>query len=187
MRPWIVVVALSLVVAACGGGSDDTSDDGVASLERTTTQAPVATALGSADTEEQLLAFAECMREQGVDLPDPTVDADGNPQLVPPDDFELEDLDVLQDAAEACEEFLEGVALGFEDLDLSSLSDTLVEFAACMRDNGYDLPDPDFSLIAPDTNEIPTGGPFGDVDFTDQDFLDALEVCQDLITNLGVS
>jgi hypothetical protein len=187
MRPWIAVVAISLVAAACGGGSDDAAGDGVASLERATTQAPVATDPAPGDTEQQLLAFAECMRAEGVDLPDPTVDADGNPQLVPPDDFELEDLDALQDAAEACEEYLEGVALGFEDLDLTSLTDTLVEFAACMRDNGYDLPDPDFSLIAPDAEEIPSGGPFGDVDFTDQDFLDALEVCQDLITNLGVS
>jgi len=79
-----------------------------------------------------------------------------------------------------------GVSLGFEDLDITAITDTLVEFAACMRDNGYDLPDPDFSIIRPTSGSIPNAGPFGDIDITDPDFLDAFAACDDLITNLGV-
>jgi hypothetical protein len=180
----LVFVALAAVVAAgCGGDSDG---DGVASVEDVATQPRVSTSSAQVDTEEQLLAFAACMRDQGVDLEDPVVDADGNVQFAPPDDFSTENLDDLRTAALECDEFLEGVALGFENFDLTSLTDTLVEFAACMRENGFDMPDPDLSLVSPDAERIPSAGPFGDIDLSDQDFLDAFEACQDLITDLGV-
>jgi len=162
-----LLVVLALFVVACSG--DDSSET---------------TAL--ADTEEQLLLFTECMREQGIDLPDPSVGPDGFPQFEPPKDFDPNDTDAIFDAVEECREFLEGVSLGFEDLDITAITDTLVEFAACMRDNGYDLPDPDFSIIQPRSGSMPNAGPFGDIDLTDADFLDAFEVCDDLITNLGV-
>ena len=40
---------------------------------------------------------------------------------------------------------LEGVTLGRQQRDLTEFQDTFLEFASCMRDNGYDMPDPDFS------------------------------------------
>jgi hypothetical protein len=38
-----------------------------------------------AEMLEQLLAYAECMREQGIDMPDPVIDDDGNTELPMPD------------------------------------------------------------------------------------------------------
>ena len=71
------MITAALVATACGGAEDDVAV-GVASLSD---QATSSTALadGEMSSDEQaLLAFTRCMREQGVDLPDPTVDADGN-------------------------------------------------------------------------------------------------------------
>ncbi len=172
-----VVAALALVATACGDSGSGGGE--VASLDNSGTLSP-------ANTEDQLLDFAQCMRDQGVALPDPTVDAEGNPQLAPPDDFDPGDLSELLAAAEQCEEFLEGVTLGFEDFDLTAATDTLLVFAECMRSNGFDLPDPDFSLIDPQSGSIPTAGPFGDIDLQDPDFLAGFSVCGDLIADLGV-
>ena len=49
-----------------------------------------------------------------------------------------------------------------------------------MRDNGFDLPDPDFSNF-----DLAGGvGPFGEIDPTEPDFEEALEACQDIFANL---
>ena len=176
----IAALCAALTLAACGGSTDS---NGVASIDGVSTTTAADAVF---DEEQQLLRFAACMRDQGIDLPDPSVDADGNVDLVPPADFDPADIEDLIAAAEACQEFLEGVALGFDDIDLTAITDTLVEFAACMRDNGYDLPDPDFSLIDPDSGSVPTAGPFGNIDLEDDDFLAAFGVCQPLIADLGV-
>ena len=167
-RLLILLAGFVLLLAACGGDSS----------------APETTAL--ADTEEQLLQFAECMRDQGIDLPDPSVGADGFPEFEPPEGFDPNDTDALFDAIEACREHIEGLTQQFADIDLNAISDTLVEFADCMRDNGFDLPDPDFGLMRPQNGSFPNAGPFGNVDFEDPDFEAAFEVCEDLINSLGV-
>jgi len=81
MRPAITVAALALVMAACGGG-DDTQ--GVASLQdpdsttTTTTGGAGDEGDGSAvDSEQALLEFAECMREHGIDMEDPSISGEG--------------------------------------------------------------------------------------------------------------
>lgn len=74
---WLAVVAAGmLLLAACGSDSDD-----VASLN--TDEAPHAEVAtegdGEAlDEEAMMMAFAECLRERGLEVMDPVVDADGN-------------------------------------------------------------------------------------------------------------
>ena len=177
-----VLVVLALLAAACGG--DDNGEPGVATLDDTV--APVSDGSDIAvDTEQQLLQFATCMREQGIDLPDPTVDADGNVQVVPPPGFQPGDLEEIFDAAEQCQQFLEGVTLGFDTTDLAAATDLLLDFAGCMRDNGFDLPDPDFSFVLDDPANAPTAGPFGDIDLDDPDFAAAFAACDDIVGQLG--
>ena len=81
-----------------------------------------------------------------------------------------------------CPETIEGASLGRrgDDFDATAFQDTLLEFAACMRDNGYDMPDPDFSNSGggPGTGG---GGPFGEVDRSDPDFIAAEEACGDIM------
>ena len=174
--------ALALVAVACGGDNDTANI--VASIEDARTIAPVASEV---DREAQLIEFAACMRQRGIDLPDPIVDSDGNAQLQPPADFEPSMVNDLLEAAQTCQTFLEGVTLGFADIDLSALTDALLAFAQCMRDHDFDLPDPDLSLLQPRTGTtIPSAGPFGDIDLQDPDFLTAFAACNEVIADLGV-
>jgi hypothetical protein len=69
------------------------------------------------------------------------------------------------------------------NFDFTEIQDTLLVFAQCMRDNGFDLPDPDFSNF-----DLAGGvGPFGEIDPTEPDFEKALEACQDIFANLPFS
>jgi hypothetical protein len=168
-----------LLLAACGGGG---SDNGVASASEDTSgsddSGDDSSDGGSAsDSEQELLDWVECMRDEGVDVPDPQVDADGNLTLglgggggggggeVDPQ--------ALQDATEVCGEIPQG-AFGGEQPDQTEVQDTLLEFAQCMRENGYDMPDPDFS------GEGGLTSAFGDIDTNDPAFQEAAEACEDI-------
>ncbi len=184
-RLMILVATVAVVAAACSSGSSEPTE-GVATLESTTTRASTDTAAVSPDDEQALLAFAQCMRDHGVDMEDPTVDADGNLRIRPPrgaarDDFDRE---AAREAFNACADLLEGVALGPFDGDLTDLEDTLVEYAACMRDNGYDLPDPDLSDGLRSFGR--PGGIFGkEIDPNDPDFVAANDACEHIFTDAG--
>lgn len=180
MRFTVLSIAFVVLVAACGGSD---ADDGsrVASLQSTTTTST--TSASNVSGEDQLFEFVECMRENGVDVPDPVVDSDGNvgfPEDVDPTQFQGED---VQEAFSACREFLDFATLGFGDIELSQLADDLLAFAACMRDNDFDLPDPDFSNfeIAPPDDAGQVNTPFGVLDLGDPDFQAALEICEDTL------
>jgi hypothetical protein len=80
-------------------------------------------------------------------------------------------------AFDVCRGFLDNVAFGMSTEDLAEREDELLAFAVCMRENGYDMPDPDFS------GEGHSGaGPFGDaVDTDDPAFQDAADSCQGIV------
>jgi hypothetical protein len=180
---------LVLLLVACGGGE---SNDGVASASEDGSGSDDASGGddsgddssddGSAsDSEEALLDWVACMRDEGVDVPDPQVDADGNLT------FGLGlgggggggggggqvDPEALQDAMEVCGEIPQS-AFGGEQPDQTEVQDTLLEFAQCMRENGYDMPDPDFS------GEGGLTSAFGDIDTNDPAFQEAAEACEDI-------
>ncbi len=150
-------LALALILAACGGAAADTGD-GVASLEDTTVTTTAADE--TADPEAAAIAFTECMRENGVEMEDPTVDADGNvmpgrpTELPQPEDGENgegivaqagEVSEELRAAFEECGDLLGGTAFGFTDVDQTELEDQLLELAQCLRDQGLEVADPDLS------------------------------------------
>ena len=175
------VVALALLAAACGGSSDD----GVASLEETPTSANLATS--DNEFEQSFLAFTQCLRDEGLDVPDPEFNADGSLQLPSLSGFDGVDEDELVAARDTCSEFLEGVTLENFGFDRTSIEDTLFEYASCMRDNGFDMPDPDLDGFLRRTlaqgEQNPDGaaglGIFGgDLDFEDPDFIAADEACR---------
>ena len=189
MQRFIILLAtLALVLAACGGSDDG----GVATLEDTPSdselQQTVEDAAGTADDEQALLAFAACMRDNGVeDFPDPVLNADGSVEFTGSgqDPFAGVDNDTAEAAVNACIGELEGVAFapGGADFDLNEIQDALVEFAACMRDNGIDFDDPDLSNAFGD-GEV--ANPFGELDLSDPDVVAAIEECQDVFTGFGL-
>lgn len=82
-----------------------------------------------------------------------------------------------REAFNACSHLLAGVAQQVAGFDRIEMEDRLLSYAVCMRDHGYDMPDPDFgsgSMFGPGAG----GGPFGGLDTSDPVFKSANEVCQ---------
>jgi hypothetical protein len=168
-RITIIAFVIAIVAAACGSGGDDT---GVASLT-TVDQASAPSTTQPANDEQALIDFSQCMRDQGLDFPDPIVGADGYPRF----DFtdpESIDRDALLEASESCRDLLERVVLGLPDFDSAEFNDTFLEYAACMRDQGFEN--------MPDRLDLATLIQGGDLPFdpTDPDFVAADEQCRDI-------
>ena len=185
-----LAAALAVVAAGCGGGSSDSDGAEVADIgdesgggdgdeQTTTTEAPE-------DPEEALLAFTECLREHGIDVPDPEFDEGGRGRMrmrlgqsgIDPDDPEF------RAAQEECRPLLASIRGQFSEEDRQRFQDAALEFARCMRGKGFDVPDPDFSGEGPGGR----GGVrqfFGDVDTDDPDFREAQEECSEAFEGLG--
>lgn len=178
MKKLVPSIALALVLAACGAGDDAQ----VASLQDSSATTSTTSAAQSADSEQAVLEFAQCMRDNGVeDFPDPELDSNGNLRLFGPgaDRDQLgADRDTLEAAFEECGGIVEGLIQDvFRNIDQSEFQDAFLEFAQCMRDNGIDMPDPDFSEgFGPGAGG--RGGLFGDIDPNDPVFQQAAEECQ---------
>ena len=71
------LLAIAITAAACGGG---TSPSGVATLAggHTTTTTKKSKAEARQEMQDAALAFARCMRQHGVDMPDPTFTDNGS-------------------------------------------------------------------------------------------------------------
>jgi len=141
----IAVSAVALVSAACGSGGDSTAQ--VASLNSSGGSSGSATATTtSVNTEEALLAYAQCMRDNGVDMKDPTVDADGNIQggFGPDSGIDPRSTE-FQDAQAKCGDKLQGITLGGGrgggGFDRTAIQDGLNQFTACLRDQGLTVDD----------------------------------------------
>lgn len=178
------IAAFGLLAAACSGDGMTTE---VASLESTDDPARVEPQDPTAEPvsdEDAVLAFTSCLRDEGVDVEDPTVDADGNLRPPRPVNVDEVDRDAMRGAFEACSSHLENTAFGFARIDRTEREARLYDFAACMRDNGYDMPDPDLSAAGtPGQGNGPGegGGPFGAIDRDDPTFEAAQESCNSLL------
>jgi hypothetical protein len=127
---------LALGASACAGGGG--SGSRVASLNgsssggrggATTTTAP--------DPQDAALAFARCMRQHGIDMPDPQPDSSGRTRL----QARGPDKRKLQAAEGACGSLLKGGNGPGQPLSAAQ-QDALLNFARCMRQHGIDIPDP---------------------------------------------
>ena len=106
----MLAAVAGLSLAACGGSdSPEVANLGNAAA---TTNEEGETTEAATDPEEAMLAFTECMRENGVDVPDPefSEDGEGGPriQMGPGGDFDPNDPD-FQAAQEKCRSHLEGI------------------------------------------------------------------------------
>jgi len=146
-----------LLLAGCSAGSDG---PGVASAGGA--RSAGASPAPSADADGR--AFARCMREQGIDVPDPEPGQGGLRIL---GQARGNDPAKTQAAVEACRHLLpnggELPRLDGEQLERAR------EFAKCMREHGVDMPDPDADgrLRLPDN-----------IDVTDPKLREAAEACR---------
>jgi hypothetical protein len=162
IRIALAAMAVAGLLAACGSSADDggDADDGVASLDGgSTTTSPDGeeqTTETSVDPQEAMLAYTECMREEGIDMPDPQFSEDGEGGMVitreadsgedqgPMFDPESEEFQAAQDK---CGSIMDE-AIGSIEIDpeqQAEMREQMLEYAQCMRDQGIDFPDPEFS------------------------------------------
>ncbi len=184
----------ALLLAACGG-SEAASSAPVIVVESsgsaaTGDSAGVETDEGDASLvgsdEDRALAFAQCVRDEGVDFPDPEVNADGSIDFLR--GARQADADGLtrdpefRDAMESCSSHIDGASFLPGRDDRTEMEDSLLEAAQCLRDNGLDVPDPDLTT-GPGGGG---GGPFGpDFDPNDPATIAAIDACEDVFTNIG--
>lgn len=152
--------ALLTFATACGS---DASGSQVASLDVDSTNEAATTETSTpADTQEARLAFAQCMRDNGVDMDDPTFDADGNVQgggFGPDSGIDFSD-EATQAALEACGDLIEDIGPGGGgprggDFDATGIQDAFNAFTECLRDEGLEVDDIEFGVG-------PGGGAIGD-------------------------
>ncbi|MGA6165402.1 hypothetical protein [Amycolatopsis magusensis] len=133
-RYGLVLVAAALSLAACGG--EDPGGDGVASLDGTNTGNSQAPAEADDEfTHDEQLAFARCMRDNGVDMPDP-VDGRMTMEAAGPDEAPK-----MEKAHNACRHLLPNG--GEMKPPTAEELDQMRKTAQCFRDHGIDVPDPD--------------------------------------------
>jgi len=192
-RRWLILVAaLGLLLTACGGGE---STECIASLQDENAPDESSTTTAAAvDPEQAFLDFAACMREHGVDMADPEVEAAGGGfafgitvEGEPGDGPDGDQIRQMQEADEACRHFLEGVVQEFERPDMSEMQDQMLAYSQCMRDHGVDMPDPEFSenggvtiFGGPDE-----GGAGPVMDPSDPTFQEAQEACNEVFGGEG--
>lgn len=146
------VAAVTLLASCSGSQTEDTAaDEGVATLSGNDESAAAAgtSADDDASAEEAALGFAACMRDNDVDFPDPTVDADGNPSFAgafgPEADRSLNPRsEEFQAAMTACQSLTDGLAFGGgprANGNREAIQDALLPYTDCLRTEGLDVGD----------------------------------------------
>lgn len=163
IRQWLaiapVVCALALFGTACGG-DDGGALEQVASLgddSGTTDEtgddndSPDAEPLSEEERQQAHLDFAKCMREHGIDMPDPEFREDGGVvmrQGIAIGGDKGPSPEELEAAHEACEHFLAEVIdernAVRDPEEEERIKQQALDFAKCMRERGIDMPDPQF-------------------------------------------
>jgi hypothetical protein len=155
------VVVLVLVAGGAafalggGGGGDDDDDGGVASIDGSdgSEDGDGSSSEGGgndrpdqSEFQDAMLEYAQCMRDNGVDMPDPEFSGEGGVTMGrggadgPGSPQEEE----FQAADEACHSIVEDVMPDIElsPEDQARMQDEQRAVAECMRDKGWDMPDP---------------------------------------------
>jgi hypothetical protein len=119
----VLVLALVLAVAGCGGGGNsNTTSPG-----------------GSSDPKQAALSWAKCMRQHGINIPDPAFAADGGVQQQLPKGVDP-DTPKFKAVAQACKQYQPDGGVP-EKVD-PQLQQQMLAFARCMRQHGINIPDP---------------------------------------------
>jgi hypothetical protein len=148
-RLLIAALLAAACLAACGGDGE-----------------PAAAELSERrDFERARQAFAECMREHGIDFPDEgPVKFDGSQEE-------------MREAEEACAHLREDIEPPeLSDEQRAEFKEAALEHARCMREHGIDFPDPTFDEDGGAQVRIRPGS---GVDPDDPDFREAQEACSD--------
>jgi hypothetical protein len=134
------VVAVALTVAACGGGG---KANGVASLSGSNKPTATTTAKpwSKQDAMQAALAFARCMRQHGIDMPDPKFNGNAvSQEFTARRGSNGPASPKFKAAQQACQKYLPNG--GQPTKPNPQEQQQMLAFARCMRQHGVNVPDP---------------------------------------------
>jgi hypothetical protein len=177
-RDWAVAVSIALcaigLVACGGGGSGSSGSSGSGELS-------------DAELEEGRIEMSECLREHGIDVPDP-VPGENGLMLQKSDKgggggVNLDD-PATEEALEACEEEVDFKPPEPTPEEQEEMEESMLAFAQCMREHGVEMPDPEFGEGGKVQMRI--GGPGGPGEMDQPAVEAAQEACQDEMPGGGI-
>jgi hypothetical protein len=133
------------VVLLAGGGAALALNDGGGDGDTATSLSDN----GPSSPEDAAFEFAQCMRDNGIeDFPDPQVDASGDLSIGGSEVADQRDTEEFKAAEEACLPILEaaipeGEGQKLTPEELAEVRDGWRAVAQCVRDRGFDFPDPE--------------------------------------------
>src|SRR5262249_35817396 len=139
-----------VLVAACGGGG---GAGGAGATSPTTATAQTTTTTATASTQSNA-DYVQCLRDHGVTLPSTPPSSDTG---TPPSSF---DRSGFQQARQACGPPPSGFGFGGGgggQVDPQAAQQAALQLAACLRAQGLNVPDPDFSTTTTSPPTTATG------------------------------
>jgi hypothetical protein len=133
-----LTAATFALVTACGGGGGANKVASLSDPPKPSDQQQ-ASDKGSAGDEQKMRDFTKCMREHGVDMPEPKTGPDGGAMIEMHGSPGNEEQ--MKAADQACKHLLPNGGVP-PKLDAKQL-DELRAQAKCMREHGVNMPDPD--------------------------------------------
>ncbi|MFB6628294.1 hypothetical protein ACFCWY_00195 [Streptomyces sp. NPDC056362] len=133
-----LAAALALFATACSGTAPGGTDDGSANEE--------------GKKADQAFEHRKCLREQGLDVPEPKPGESGVGLTIGGDGMSKEK---MEKAFKACASKAGGAGFGKEPTQADK--DKALAYARCMRENGFNMPDPKFDGGAQQAMPIPQG------------------------------
>ena len=142
----LIPLAAVVALAACGGSAQQQPD--------------------RAKLRDAALKFARCMREHGVDVPDPKFSGGGMTVFGgPAGKGDVPSPTILRKAQAACQHFMAGARPpSLSPAERAKVREQALANARCMRQHGVDFPDPQFgpdggARIRLDANKIDPTSP----------------------------
>jgi hypothetical protein len=160
----LAILTLATLTAVACGGDDDGSGGGGGGISE-------------ADVQDAGLSYARCMRERGIDMPDPQPGVAGLRGLAVDEDRRNEP--GFREAESECRKHLEDLVSEVDEDQRREFEQARLELARCMRDKGFDVPDPRQG------GDLRAGRQFGDLDLDDPRVLEAIDACRAGLRSLG--
>jgi hypothetical protein len=125
IRPLAAALLCGLALSACG--ADDPAGEPAADREQA--------------NRDAMLAYTKCMREHGIDMPDPEPGGRGI-RLRAPEGTTPEEMEAAEGACRKHLDKIEAPELSEEQR--KEFQEAALAHARCMREHGIDIPDPTF-------------------------------------------
>jgi len=155
----LALSAASLFFAACGAGSD-----------------PKSAADFKHDMRQAALKYAQCMRKHGVDMPDPQFNGKGMSMQIGGPGAKAIPKATMDQAQKDCQKIMESVKPPpMSKAQIAKERKRALKMAQCMREKGFDFPDPQFGTSGEIRQKI--GGPGSGINPQDPRFQQAMQDC----------